>query len=356
MYISRSFKTKASALIIASTFGAFSQQINAAEPSHLEHPHGAGTFMVEAMYMRMNMKGLRSGTSDVSASQAMAAPGTYQHAQVPTTMTMDMYMLMPMYNFTKDLSAMLMFNYLNNDMEMAGIKSGNKNCDTSMSTSGVADTQASFSYKFLDDQFAASMEINLPTGSIDEETKMDMYMQMGASSMCMSGHNMKAPYGMQLGSGTFDYTPSLTYLGAYYSWRYGAQVSYKYRSGENSSNYTLGNEAKAKLWVRKPVLGVTLSGELDVKRWGSIKGADTEMWTSTAAGTGTGGTPVNYNAAPANFTNNYGGTLAELNLGVNVPVSMFYVLGKLAFPIYQDLNGLQMKRTTSWTLALGTMF
>lgn len=352
MYKSHSFKTKAHALVIAATIGTFSQQINAAEPSHLEHPHGAGTFMVEAMYMRMNMDGLRAGTSDVSTSEAIAAPGTYQHAQVPSTMTMDMYMLMPMYNFTKDLSAMLMFNYLNNNMDMKGVNG----CDTSMSTSGVADTQASLSYKFLDDQFAVSMEVNLPTGSIDEKTKMDMYMEMGGSSMCMSGHTMKAPYGMQLGSGTFDYTPSLTYLGAYYSWRYGAQVSYKYRSGENINDYTLGNEAKAKLWVRKPVFGVTLSGELDVKRWGSIKGADSEMWTNTAAGTGFGGTPVTYKASPTNFTSNYGGTLAEVSLGVNVPVSMFYVLGELAFPVYQDLNGLQMKRTTSWTLALGTMF
>lgn len=346
MTMSASISARLRTLTLAGAVAVVSAQpVFAAEPSHLEHPHGAGTFMFEAMYMRMNMDGLRAGTDDVSTADATAMMGDYKYMQVPTTMTMDMFMLMPMYNFTKDFSVMMMFNYLNNDMDMEGA------CDTSMSTSGLGDTQASFSYKTFDDEIALSMDINLPTGSIDEKTKMDMMM----NGMCME-HEMLAPYAMQLGSGTFDLTPSIAYLGAYYTWRYGAQVGYKHRVGENDNGYTLGDEATAKLWVRKPVAGVTLSGELDIKRWGDIEGENTEMNTNPMQMSGMGGNPVTMFPSPTNFTNNYGGTLAELSVSAKMPVSMAYVVGEVTLPLYQDLNGIQMKRSTSFAVSVGAMF
>ncbi|MDX1810578.1 MAG: hypothetical protein R3240_01405 [Gammaproteobacteria bacterium] len=346
MKSNRSYTKLAGALALLSSVTLTAQTAMAAEPSHLEHPHGAGTFMIEASYMRMNMDGLRAGTTDVSKADATAMMGDYKHMMVPTTMTMDMFMLMPMYNFTKDFSVMLMLNYLNNDMKMEGM------CNSSMSTSGLGDTQASFSYKFMDGQFAASMDVNVPTGSIDEKTKMKM-MMMGS---CME-MEMQAPYAMQLGSGTYDFTPSLTYLGGYYSWKYGAQVSYKYRTGENDNNYTLGNEANAKMWVRKPFMGVTWAGELDVKRWGAIDGKDPKISTASQNMTMMGGaTTVAMLPSPTNFPANYGGTLANVDLSASIPVGMAYVLGKVSIPVYQDLNGLQMKHSTGWTVGVGAMF
>ncbi len=330
----------------AALAGLMSQTGFAAEPSHLEHPHGAGTFMIEGIYMRMNMDGLRTGTDDVNSSDATSMTGPYKHMMVPTDMTMDMFMLMPMYNFTKDFSVMLMFNYLNNDMNMTGM------CDTSMSTSGVGDTQAGFNYKFLDGEMAASLDLNIPTGSIDEKTKMKMMM----NGMCME-MEMKAPYAMQLGSGTYDLTPSLTYMSGYYDIRYGAQISYKYRMGENDNNYTLGNEATAKLWIRKPAFGVTFSGELELKRWGDIEGKDAEINTMTQAMSMNGGAmTVNMKQSPTNYTTNYGGARADLTLGVDIPVSLAYVTADIILPLYQDLNGLQMKRSTSFKLGVGAMF
>ena len=361
MYFSRFFPAKASVLAFSAILGVFSQQTNAAEPSHLEHPHSAGTFMVEAMYMRMNMDGLRAGTSDVSTSAATGIGGQYNHSMVPTEMTMDMFMLMPMYNFTKDTSVMLMFNYLDNNMGMTSIGQNNGDpCGSDMSTSGIGDTQISLSHKFLDDEFAASLELNVPTGSVSERTTMKMLM---GGRMCHD-HDMVAPYAMQLGSGTYDVTPSITYLGAYYSWRYGAQLGYKLRTGENDSGYTLGDEAKAKLWIRKPVFGITLSGELDIKRWGSIDGKNKELdemlndanMIVTTPNPNAGGIPTTMKFAPTLYPENYGGTLAELNINAKIPVSMAYIIGELTFPLYQDLNGLQMKRSISYTLSLGAMF
>jgi len=311
----------------------------AADPSHLEMAHNKGTFMIDVAAMRMNMDGLRSGTDDVNTADATNMMGSYKNMMVPTEMTMDMFMLMPMYNFSKDLSGMLMVNYIDNSMEMTN---GAGNCTSTMETSGLGDTQASLSYKFMDDYFAASMEVSLPTGSIDEKTTMNMMM----NGMCME-MDMFSPYAMQLGSGTYDVTPSLTYLGAYFSLRYGAQVSYKYRIGENDNGYTLGNEAKTKLWVRKPVSMVTLSAELDFKRWGDIEGVDTKVPTTMPSG---------MKGSPTAFTSNYGGTKADFTVGAEVPVAMAAVGLGVTFPIYQDLNGLQMKHNWSAALSVSAMY
>ena len=321
-------------LTIATTFLLTSilpiQSAFAVEASHLEHPHSAGTFMFETAYMRMNMSGLRAETSDVSTIEAVS---DFNHMMVPTDMTMDMLMLMPMYNFTKDLSTMLMVNYLSNSMDMTD-SSGT--CTSTMENSGLSDTKVSLNYKFMDDLLAASMELSIPTGSIDE--KITMKMMTGGD--CVT-HNMTAPYPMQFGSGTYDVTPTLTYLGAYYSLRYGAQSSYKFRTGENDNGYTLGDEASAKLWVRKPISILTLSGEIDFTRWGSIQGADKHASTAST---------------PLVKSSNSGGSLAKITIGAEVPVSAISLGLDLSWPIYQDLNGLQMKHTMSAAVTVAAMF
>ncbi|MDH5232566.1 MAG: hypothetical protein OEY38_21105, partial [Gammaproteobacteria bacterium] len=241
------------AMTIASAGLLASSNSMASDPSHLEHNHGAGTFMVATEFMNMRMDGNISGTKNPGKLKGMKAQGGQGYMVEPTQMDMQMFMLMPMYNVTSDFSVMLMANYISNSMEMDTTATGTQ----SMSTSGIGDTQLSFDYKMFDQSLAVGLGVNIPTGSITEETEMTMMMDhdMGGGmvhTMAME-HSMRAPYSMQLGSGTYDFKPSLTYLGAFFTWRYGAQVSYTYRSGENSEGYTLGDSADAMLWVRKAV-------------------------------------------------------------------------------------------------------
>ena len=301
----------------------------AAEPAHLEMPHSKGTFMVEYKYMHMNMEGLQSGKDSVSKAAAFASG----EMTVPTKMTMDMHMIMPMYNITKSTSVMLMANYLSNKMDME-MSAGHK---MDMETSGQGDTSLSLSHKFADDMLAASFAVSIPTGSIDEKVTMHM------PSMNMT---MAAPYAMQLGSGTYDVTPSLTYLGAYFDVRYGAQASYKLRTGENDNGYTLGDEANFLTWVRKPVMGLTLDAQLDIKKWGAIDGKDTAIMTTVMG-----------NKAPVtSFPGNYGGTMATVSVGASMPISMVSVGAQFNMPVYQDLNGLQMQRKMGAAVSLSAMF
>lgn len=311
-----------SALVVAGAL-AMSTAAIAAQPSHLEHPHGAGTFMVEYQYMRMNMEGLRSGTEDKTTTEALAEG----YESVPKTMSMDMHMFMPMYNFTHNLSVMLMMNYLSNSMEMT---------DHTMESSGLGDTEASINYKFLDDTLAVSLGLSIPTGSVSET--MQGTMLMGGMLMDME---MALPYAMQLGSGTYDVTPSLLYLGAYYTLRYGAMVSYKYHIGENDQGYTLGDRSELMVWVRKPVAGVSLDAEITASNWGSIKGSNKDYdMTNT----------------PPLRASNYGGTAIDAKVGAEVPVGPVSLGLDLGMPLYQDLNGLQMKRTWSAAASVSAMF
>ena len=308
----------------------------AANPEHLEHPHAAGTFMIEYQYMRMNMDGMRSGTDDIASTEVakMVMADGLGYMMSPTTMSMDMHMLMPMYNITKDISVMGMLNYTQNKMgmiNMSGVKSD-------MTTSGLGDTGLNVNYKFSDDMFAASLTVSLPTGSIEEKATM-------------MGTEQTAPYPMQLGSGTYDLTPALTYMGAYYDTRFGAQASYTYRAGSNASGYTLGNKANANAWVARSVSKVNLRATVDYNRWGDIEGKDDTIMTNVMGGM-MDGTPM----APTAFTNNYGGSNIEAGVKISTAISMVNIGIEYSMPVYQDLNGVQMKGANSIGVNLNTMF
>ncbi len=64
--------------------------------------------------------------------------------------------------------------------------------------------------------------LNLPTGSIDEKDSMSRILG----------------YGMQLGSGTYDFEPAITYLAQTENYSYGAQLGGILRIGENDQDYT----------------------------------------------------------------------------------------------------------------------
>lgn len=307
----------------------------AMEPSsHLEHPHSAGTVMVEYKFMRMYMNGLMKGTEDISTEEAKSAG----YERIPETMTMDMNMLMPMYNISKELSVMAMMTYVSNAMDMQMKMTGmNMYHAHEMSTSGLGDTELSLSYKNSDFGVAGTLVLSIPTGSTSE-------------TVTMSNVEMPAPFAMQLGSGTYDITPVLTYLGAYYETRYGAQLSYTYRMDENDEGYTLGNQAKAMAWVRKPVGSVVLDAKLAYKRWGDIDGVQKGVMPGATTLSNTEMTSVTH------IGSNYGGTAVNANVGVVVPVAMTNIGLDLGMPVYQNLNGIQMKQGWNMTVSVAAMF
>ncbi len=105
--------------------------------------------------------------------------------------------------------------------------------------------------------------LSAPTGSIDE--RMSSGARMG--------------YPMQLGSGTWDLKPSLTWLGQSGDWSYGSQVSAVLHLDENDNGYTLGDSAMLTGWLNRRINEWSaVSIRLDRQAAGAnVDGRDDEM-------------------------------------------------------------------------------
>ena len=324
--------------------------------AHIHHSHGEGDWMVEYRFMRMSMDGLLNGTSSVGTrdiSGVLVPPPmpplsdpSKDYRMAPTEMTMDMHMLMLMYGFTERLSLMVMGSYLDNEMDMVmhmNNMSGMPVMDMfgTMKTDGIGDTLLGVMYK-LDLRWTASFSVSLPTGGIDE--RVDMVMS-GINPMgmpvSMTNSNVKAGYPMQLGSGTYDLIPGITYSNHSDRFGWGFQASYTWRLDENDNDYTLGDVAEVFGWT-KYVLSpnVLISGKANYRDWGRIDGQDPEIPPAMS--------PVNDPAAT-------GGRRLDLSLGLNGFFGDGHSVGiEFGVPVYQDLNGPQME--TDWIVSLAYQF
>ena len=294
------------------------------------HPHGIGEWMFSYRYMSMHMDDLYDGDSTINPSQA-------RYAMVPTEMDMNMHMLGFMYAPTNKLTLMAMANYSENSMDMVmtgGMMAGKK---TQMKSSGMGDTSIGGLYKFYDEDKGRAhfgLQLSLPTGSTSESFKTPM------------GMTRHQPFGMQLGTGTFDLLPSLTFVSQPTDhWSWGAQANGRVHLGENNQNYSLGDSIDATSWVARNITEwSSVSARLGAKSWKSISG-DTDNSVNSAMNM----------SSPAD-PNNYGGTSIDAGLGLNLwhPTSGFRVAAEFAVPLYQNLNGPQLGQ--DWTLTLGTQY
>jgi hypothetical protein len=290
---------------------------------HIHHQHGAGSWMFEYRFMRMSMDGLLDGSDSVSTAEVVAMAGAYAYMMAPTKMTMDMHMLMAMYGISDKLSLMLMANYLAKDMDMQA----RDGTESSMDSSGVGDTVLGIMYR-VSPQWMASLGLSVPTGSIDEKTDMVM-------SATMTMQDVQQPYAMQLGSGTYDLIPSVTYQQDSGHWNWGGQASLTLRNGENDNDYTLGNRRELTAWLKRKLnASTTLSGRLAWSRWGNIDGADPGIVQ----------TMMGMKTSPTADPDLQGGTRTDLLLGVSSMFGNGHMLGlELGVPVQQNLDGPQME-------------
>ena len=309
---------------------------------HIHHGHGKGGFMFEYKFMRMTMDGLLDGTDSVStrdiSGATMGAPPTNNmmtpYMMSPTSMDMDMHMVMAMYGFTDNFTLMGMVNYLSNDMDMvmhmytgANVYAGDMT--GSMDTSGVGDTRIDGMFK-LDNNWTASVGLSIPTGSIDEKVTMTMSGIIMGSPMSVTNGPMQAPYAMQLGSGTYDLIPSITYQDGSGVWTWGGQASYTYHTGENDNDYTLGNVLEATGYGKYSVNpNLTLSGRLAYMNWDQVDGQDPLL---------------NPMMAPTSDADATGGKRADLLVGISGHFAKNHMVSfEVGVPVLQDLNGPQME-------------
>ncbi len=300
----------------------------------ISHVHPKNEWMISYRYMDMRMSGVLEGNSALNESEVLKA-----YTASPTSMQMKMHMLMAMYGISDKLTLMAMLNYNSNYMEMT-MPLGKSLHHHSMSSSGLGDTRLYGLYALVKkptEQFILSMGVNLPTGSIQAKGQPGAMMYPGT----------RLPYAMQLGSGTYDVLPCLSYLHQKQKLTYSAQVAAIIHTHKNSLGYKLGDELALNAWLG----------------WQWLKFFSSTLRLEAIATTTISGTDATLDQMmePAATSTNYGGKRATAYLGMAFqPTKSFLRAYRLSIeyglPFYQNTNGVQMNTNSFVNIALSTSF
>jgi hypothetical protein len=278
------------------------------------------------------------GTSEVGDAElaADACEGA-ECRTAPQRMSMDMLMLELMVAPTDWLNLMLMPQFVNMDMDLRSLPGATPDVHGAHghTSGGVGDTQLHALVRLFDDEtnhVHLGLGVSVPTGDVDLEFRRTHQEDRGY-----------VHYGMQLGSGTWDLLPSLTWTGTHDAWSWGAQASGVQRlEQENDSGYALGDALSVSVWG-----GYALTRWLGV----SVRG----VYTAQAALSG------EYegrhdDSGPMDFPSNYGGQFWDLGLGLSLsPPGGFLAGNRLSVewlePLRDDPKGYQLEREGSLFLA-----
>lgn len=284
------------------------QQVNPSShaPSGVmaDHAHKQGEWMFGYRYMKQEFTQLYKGSHKISSSMLSDAG----FSMAPIGMTMDMHMLEVMYALNDTVTLMLMPQYMSMDMTMEMLSSDgghHMNGHSSMhmdnmddmhsihqhSTSALADTQISALVKLYqsgDHQILTNLGLSIPTGEVDNKNASGQFTH----------------YGMQIGSGTYDFVPSITYTGSQAALSWGTQLSANIKlEDENKSGFKFGDKYSLSAWLSYQIITpISLSTRITYQTQNSISG--------------------HYNAAhshssPSDIQANYGGQFTDLGLGIN---------------------------------------
>lgn len=295
----------------------------------------------------MSMSGIRQGTSDLSAATLVTTepnafagmpgqPPTIRLA--PVEMTGQMHMLGAMYGLSDRLTLMGMLPYVEKSMTMrtyAGPAGTTILGESTSKTKGLGDVRLGALWSLRDQgrsRAALGLGLSLPTGSISETGQM--LSPMGTLP------TMRLAYSMQLGSGTYDLHPSLSYETGRGAVNWGGQLRGIIRLDENDAGYRHGDEAAVSGWISyRAAPWISYAWRAEYRHADHIHGRD-----ALIMGPSLGADP-----------RNYGGDYVTLYAGVDLTPKNGLLKGQLiglelGLPVYQDLNGTQSK--TDWAIAM----
>lgn len=294
-----------------------------------DHMHEAGEFMLSYRYMTMSMSGLRSGSSAVTPNEVLE-----NYMVTPLDMPMHMHMVGVMFAPSDAVTLMGMLPFTSSEMEHQ-TRSG---AHFTTEAEGVGDISLSALVRLFDrnrQRVHFHAGASLPTGSIDERDVTPM----------SQGQEQRLPYPMQIGSGTVDLLPGLTYLGQSDWWSWGAQGRGTVRLGDNDNGYRLGNAAALTTWAaRRWNDWWSNSVRLTGMAWGDVSGRDASL---------------NPAMVPTADPDLRGGRRVEVFAGVNFEVPGGAFAGQrlaleAGIPLYRSLDGPQLER--DWELVVGWQY
>ena len=183
---------------------------------------------------------------------------------------------------------------------------------------GMTDSKINALYKIYakkDTNLQLNLGVSLPTGSISKDNPSS---------------NQRQNYPMQIGSGSYELLPGVSYSKFHDSFSYGAQVNASFKMNSNNYNYKLGDSYNATMWLAEKLNNAfSISTRLDYTKSEAIEGLDTTLKPSMMA------------AADGSLLD---GEKLDLAVGTNYIVSNGYFKGhrlavEISRPIYQKTGG-----------------
>lgn len=317
-----------------------------------DHMHKAGEWMLGFRFANSNAGGHMLNGSHAVSDQQIADHGCSPHTCTtkPTDMRMNMYMLDIMYAPTDWMTLMVMPMWMTHDMTMGPLKAmahgghgGHMDMDMgAMGHGGHGDHTGGHGTEGWGDTIFGP-ELRLAHGS-NYHLQFAPMVSAPTGKVDFKMHGAFTHYMMQLGSGTWDFWPSLTYTGRADRLTWGAQVLGIVRmEEENESGYRLGD-----------VLQVTGWGSYLIADWisASIRGLYTEQGKVEGHYNG----PHNH-SSPPDLQFNYGGRFWDIGFGINTvvtggPLKGLRLSAEWLQPVGEDVNGYQLEREgTIWASA-----
>ena len=296
------------------------------------HTHKEGEWMFSYRFSYMEMEGLRNGDSRESLNDNFRnRNGTF--LALPRRMTMRMHMLGIMYGVSDDFTLGVMIPWMESSMAVQ-LANGT---DFRTRTDGFGDIKLNGILKLWEENnesLLLNLGVSLPTGAINES----------AITPASNGNRAQLPYPMQLGSGTVDFMPGLTYTGSNDDWGWGAQAIATLRMHRNYRGYNKGHSIMFNTWVsRKITKNFATSLRIEVNSFDDIEGKDDEIDPGKA------NTPTADNDLR-------GGTRVDAHLGFNYLFTDGIFKGhniglEIGMPVYQYLEGPNLE--TDWTATIG---
>ncbi|PPD21657.1 MAG: hypothetical protein CTY17_08290 [Methylomonas sp.] len=272
----------------------------------------------------------------------------------PTYMTMQMHMLDIMYAPTDWMTLMLMPQLMSMEMGMSSALRRPVTGEMSHGAAGhasndIGDTIVTALVKVAEEgnhTVFAGIGASAPTGSIDAQMSPPRLVSTTGTATEPGSANLQ-DYGMQLGSGTWDFKPSLTYTGHLDDWGWGLQASGTKRLEYNKYAYALGDQLQVSGW-----------GSYALFDWlsATVRGAYT--WQDQIQGRHNQALDT---TAPMYFPSNYGGKFWDVGMGLSTTIQDGKFAGHgLAVewlqPVHSDFNGYQLDRVGALTATWSFMF
>ena len=287
-------------------------------------------WMFSYSYMNSVLKVNMEGTSKVNDNYIFE-----KYIMVPKSMRMDMHMFMAMYGLTGKLSLMLMLNYQVMHMSMNMLpdsmhmmnpnQMGGSSAEMQYDTHGFSDAKTYAVYQLFSDynhSVILDLGVSIPVGSI---VKTDY------NNIMIYGQRL--PYMMQLGSGTFDFSPGIIYTYIKNNFFWSTSLTSVLHPFYNKAGYKLGNALILDTWAAYHwVHRLTSTLRFSASNTGYIKGNDTHIYESVE---------------PASDPSNYGGKTVTGLVGLNYfftdeLLKNSKIALEFGLPLFQDLNGIQL--------------